>query len=132
MPARRILDRYPNAIEWTEAVTVIGHGIALDGQLKARDCVIVGGRLDGGVTCDKLVRVLPGGLVRGPVEAEAVLVEGAVDGDILVRSQFELARTGRVRGDVEGPRISVSEGAYLKGRLRSTAGRIHRFRERRS
>jgi cytoskeletal protein CcmA (bactofilin family) len=92
----------------------------------------VAGRVDGEIVSDELVRVMPGGVVKGPIRAEAVLVEGAVDGDIIVAGQIELARTGRVRGDVTGPRVAVAEGAYLKGRLRATAGRIQRYREKRA
>jgi cytoskeletal protein CcmA (bactofilin family) len=131
MSGRRLLDVYPDAASWTDDVTVVGHGMQLTGSLTSPGTVVVAGRFDGEIVCDRLVRVMPGGVVKGPVRAEAVLVEGAVDGDIAAARHVELARTGRVRGDVTGPRVAVAEGAYLQGRLRATDGRIQRYREKR-
>ena len=127
-----MLDTYPGAVSWNDDVTIVGHGMRLEGSLTTAGVVVVAGRVDGEIVSDELVRVMPGGVVKGPIRAEAVLVEGAVDGDIIVAGQIELARTGRVRGDVTGPSVAVAEGAYLKGRLRATAGRIHRYREKRA
>ncbi len=131
MPERRLLDRYPSAESWTDDVTVVGHGMQLSGRLTSADVIVIAGRVDGPVVSEKLVRVLPGGVVRGPIRAEAVVIEGAVEGDVVVDDQIELARSGRVRGDVIGPHVAVAEGAYLQGRLRATVGKIRRFRESR-
>jgi cytoskeletal protein CcmA (bactofilin family) len=132
MSEERLLDRYPEAIAWTDEVTVVGHGMHLEGDLSSAGVVVVAGLVDGSVESERLVRILPGGVVRGPIRASSAVIEGAVDGDIEVEDQIELAPSGRVRGDVSGPRVAVAEGAYLKGRLRATAGRIHQYREKRA
>jgi cytoskeletal protein CcmA (bactofilin family) len=132
MPAtRRLLDRYPAATSWTDETTVIGPGFVLDGEIETPGCVVVSGRVDGPIRAGELVLVRLGAVVRGPLDAESVLIEGAVEGDVEVADQFELGVSGRLRGDVSGPRIAVAEGAYLKGRVRASAGGIKKFRERR-
>ena len=131
MAERRIRDRYSEADRWTEEVTVIGRGFVFEGQIEAEDTVVIGGRIEGSVTSGALVHVLPGGVVQGEVHGHTVLVEGAVDGDVHAGEQLELGGTGRVRGDLHGPRVAMAEGAYLKGRVRATAGGVHRFRDRR-
>jgi len=130
-PKLRLLDRYPSASEWSDEVTVIGHGMTVEGEISSEGTVVVAGHVIGPIRSGMLVRVMQGAVVEGGIEARCVLIEGAVDGSIGVEDQFELSATGRVRGDVTGPRIAVAEGAYLKGRLRATAGPVHRFRERR-
>ncbi|RMG46391.1 MAG: polymer-forming cytoskeletal protein [Acidobacteria bacterium] len=134
MPNRRLrlLDRYPGATQWSDDVTVVGHGMTVEGELSSEGTIVIAGRVVGPVSSGTLVRVMQGAVVEGSIRAKCVLVEGAVDGEIGVQDQFELAESGRVRGDVTGPRIAVAEGAYLKGRLRATAGTVHRFRERRN
>jgi len=131
MSERRLLDRFPAAVSWTDDVTVIGHGMQLSGRLTSADVIVVAGRVDGPIVSEKLVRVLPGGFVRGPIRALAVVIEGAVEGDVVVDEQIELTKSGRVRGDVIGPHVAVAEGAFLQGRLRATVGKIRRYRESR-
>ncbi len=131
MVERRIKDRFTGAERWSHEVTVLGKGLVFEGEIRAKDVVVIGGRVVGPVHSEALVHILPGGVVRGEVTGNAVLVEGAVDGDISAKDQLELGRTGRVRGDVYGPRVAVAEGAYLKGQVKATAGKIQHFRERR-
>jgi len=106
--------------------------MTLEGRLASDDVIIVAGRHEGAIDCESLVRIVPGGHVRGPIHAEAVVVEGAVEGDIVVSGQFELAPSGRVRGDVEGPKVAVAEGGFLHGSLRASPGGLRRYRDRRS
>ena len=131
MSTRRLLDRFPEALACPEEVTVVGPGLVLEGEIEADASVVVAGRVEGAIRSGGLVRVIHGAVVQGPIRARAVMVEGAVDGPIEVTEQFELAGTGRVRGDVSGPRIAVSEGAYLKGKVRATEAPVRRFREKR-
>ncbi len=128
---RRLVDRYPEAVAWDESVTVIGPRFHLEGDVEAEGTVVVAGRVDGEIRSGRLVRILHGAVVRGPVHGRDVLVEGAVDGDVLADGQLELGRTGRVRGDLSGERIAMAEGAYLRGRVIARSGRIRRFRDRR-
>lgn len=131
MVHRRLFDRFPEAREWSDDVTVIGPGMRLAGEIESEGTVVVAGRVDGRVRSGRMVLVLVGGVVTGPILAEAAVIDGAVDGDVEVVDQFELGASGRLRGDVTGPRIAVAEGAYLKGRVRPTGGPVKHFRERR-
>lgn len=131
MAQRRLRDRYPGAERWSEGVTVIGRGLRFEGELVAKDVVVVGGRVEGSIRSEAMVHVLQGAVVNGDVDGGSVLVEGAVDGNITAQEQCELGHSGRVRGDIHGPRVAVAEGAYLKGKIRATEGRVRRFRERR-
>ena len=126
-----MVDRYENAQSWDDEATVIGRGMAFEGEIQAKSSVVIGGRVDGSIHCESVVRVMQGGVVQGPITAESVVIEGAVDGDVTAHDQFELGTSGRVRGDVVGARLAVAEGAFMQGRMRATEGSVKRFREQR-
>ncbi|UCF69081.1 MAG: polymer-forming cytoskeletal protein, partial [Acidobacteriota bacterium] len=80
MAEQRILDRFPGAVQWTDEVTIVGHQMALEGELVSEGTIVVGGRVNGPIVSQDLVRVLQGAVVNGSIRGRAVLVEGAVDG----------------------------------------------------
>ncbi|MBP7572330.1 MAG: polymer-forming cytoskeletal protein [Acidobacteria bacterium] len=128
---RRLSDRFTGPGFWTEEATVVGPQMVLEGSLRAAGPVVIAGRIEGPVKSAGPVRVARGAVVRGAVEALAVLVEGAIEGDVLAHEQFELDVGARVIGDITGPRLALAEGAEHAGRLVSTGGAVHIFRERR-
>jgi cytoskeletal protein CcmA (bactofilin family) len=119
MARRRILDRYPEVESLGPTVTVLGEGMVFEGEVATPDHVRIAGRVEGPVRAGKVVVVLHGGVVKGPIEAEVIIIEGAVDGKCLGRAQFELGATGRIQGDVESPLVALADGAYLRGQVRT-------------
>ncbi len=130
-PGRRILDRHPDALCWTEDVTVIGPQLTFQGEIRAPGVVVVAGHVEGPVVTGDLLHVLPGAVVRGAVHAEAALIEGSVDGPLTVKEEVEIRPAGRVRGDIVGARVAIGEGSYVRGKVRATTGPVIRFRNKR-
>ena len=128
---RRFADRFESRRFWTDELSYVGPGLVLEGTLRASGPVAVAGRVQGEVVSAGLVRILPGGVVSGPVEGLAALVEGRVEGSVTVHEAAEIAAQAQIIGNLEGPSLAIAEGAYVAGRVDATARHPVIFVERR-
>jgi cytoskeletal protein CcmA (bactofilin family) len=128
---RRFADRFESRRFWTDELSYVGPGLVLEGTLRASGPVAVAGRVQGEVVSAGLVRILPGGVVSGPVEGLAALIEGRVEGSVTVHEAAEIAAQAQIIGNLEGPSLAIAEGAYVAGRVDATARHPVIFVERR-
>jgi cytoskeletal protein CcmA (bactofilin family) len=59
----------------------------------------------------------PNGQVKASVDAKGVIVQGKLDGNIQASDRVELRKSAVVNGDIATQRISIEEGAFLKGKV---------------
>src|SRR6476619_3295992 len=57
------------------------------------------------------------GQVEASVEAKGLVVQGKLEGNVLASDRVELRKSAVVTGDISTQRISIEEGAYLKGKV---------------
>ncbi len=96
----------------------IGASIVIKGDLISSEDLTIAGQVEGNVTVkDHSLVVAPQGTIRGNVVAEAVVVHGKVIGNITSAGRVEVGETGTLDGEVKAPRLTVNEGAALRGRL---------------
>lgn len=131
MRPQRLLDRYQGAQTWGDDVTVVGPRLHFHGAIDSPGTVVVAGEVDGPVTSGALVRVLAGGLVRGAVTAESACIEGRVEGTVVVSEQLDIRPSARVKGRVEATRLSIGDGAKVRGPIRADRPIVHYFDQRR-
>lgn len=101
-------------------VTVVDRGITLVGQIVSDEDVCVRGRVEGNVSSSGLVVIEPGGSIQGDITAENLSVGGEVIGAVVVARRFELCARGRLQGDIRAAIVSISEDAFLQGRVLAT------------
>lgn len=90
--------------------TVIAQGITFTGTIRGEGSVQVEGRLEGEIDLKGSVVVVAGGMVQGPITADAVRVAGDVQGSITAREHLCLERTGGIHGDVTTASLIVENG----------------------
>ena len=90
--------------------TVIAQGITFTGTIRGEGSVQVEGRLEGEIDLKGSVVVAAGGMVQGPITADAVRVAGDVQGSITAREHLCLERTGGIHGDVTTASLIVENG----------------------
>lgn len=90
--------------------TVIAEGIIFTGVIRGEGSVQVEGRLEGEIDLKGSVVVAAGGMVQGPITADAVRVAGDVQGSITAREHLCLERTGGIHGDVTTASLIVENG----------------------
>ncbi len=96
----------------------IGKSVVIKGELSGSEDLYVDGSVEGSIALKgNSLTVGPHGQIKASVEAKGVIVQGKLEGNILSSDRVELRKTAVVTGDVTTQRISIEEGAYLKGKV---------------
>jgi cytoskeletal protein CcmA (bactofilin family) len=99
-------------------VTHIGKSILIKGELSGSESVYLNGELEGSVELrDGSLTVGPDGRIRANVEARNIVLHGRVDGNLYGSERVELKKSAVLVGDINTPRITIEDGAYLKGNV---------------
>jgi cytoskeletal protein CcmA (bactofilin family) len=96
----------------------IGKSVVIKGELSGSEDLYLDGQVEGSIALKgNSLTVGPNGQVRGSVEAKGVVVQGKLDGNVQASDRVELRKSAIVTGDIATQRISIEEGAYLKGKV---------------
>lgn len=107
----------------TATPSVIGSGMELDGQLRARGDLRIEGRVKGSIKTEGEVVVARKGFVDGDIEAREVHVGGRVSGKITASAAARFMEGCQVDAEVRAPAIQIEEGGTVNGRLLMEKGR---------
>jgi cytoskeletal protein CcmA (bactofilin family) len=96
----------------------IGKSVVVKGDLTGSEDLYVEGQIEGTISLKgNSLTVGPHGQVKASVEAKGVIVQGKLEGNVQASDRVELRKTAVVTGDISTQRISIEEGAYLKGKI---------------
>ncbi len=96
----------------------IGKSVVVKGDLTGSEDLYVEGQIEGTISLKgNSLTVGPHGQVKASVEAKGVIVQGKLEGNVQASERVELRKTAVVTGDISTQRISIEEGAYLKGKI---------------
>jgi len=94
----------------------IGRSLVIKGELSGAEALYIDGRIEGKITLpDNRVTIGRNGSVQANIIAREVVVMGKVSGNIECSDRVDIRSEGSVTGDVSTVRISVEDGAVLKG-----------------
>jgi cytoskeletal protein CcmA (bactofilin family) len=94
----------------------IGRTVVIKGELTASEPLYIDGRIEGKVNMpDHRVTIGRNGEVQANINAREVVVMGKINGNIECTDRVDIRSEGSVTGDVSTIRISVEDGAVLKG-----------------
>jgi len=103
--------------EASEVVSILGPGMAVEGDCETDGTLRIEGRVEGSVRAEKAVVVGEEGEVVGDIHTGDAVVAGSVTGGIVAESRVELQETARVEGDIRCRRVKLEEGGVVEGRL---------------
>jgi cytoskeletal protein CcmA (bactofilin family) len=96
----------------------IGKSVFVKGELSGSEDLYVDGRVEGSIALKgNSLTVGPNGQVKASVDAKGVIIQGKLDGNIQASDRVELRKSAVVNGDIATQRISIEEGAFLKGKV---------------
>ena len=99
------------------AAACISQGIKIKGEVTGSEDLFVDGFVDGKLNLTNgSLTIGPNGQVKADVTAREVVVRGKVEGSVSGRDKVELWSTSQVAGEVQTERLSVEEGALLRGK----------------
>jgi cytoskeletal protein CcmA (bactofilin family) len=112
----------PNAYNPVKTVTApidqatIGRTLVIKGEISGSEALYIDGRVEGKIVMpESRVTIGRNGKVDASISAREVVVMGKVTGNIDCSDRVDIRSEGSVSGDISTVRISVEDGAALKG-----------------
>jgi cytoskeletal protein CcmA (bactofilin family) len=119
----------PNSLNPVKTVSApieqatIGRTLVIKGEISGAEALYIDGRIEGKISLpDNRVTIGRNGSVQANITAREVVVMGKVNGNIDCSDRVDIRSEGSVTGDVSTIRISVEDGAVLKGGIQVRSG----------
>ena len=94
----------------------IGRTLVIKGEISGSEALYIDGRIEGKINMpESRVTIGRNGKVDASIQAREVVVMGKVNGNIECSDRVDIRAEGSVSGDISTVRISVEDGAALKG-----------------
>ncbi len=94
----------------------IGRSLVIKGEVTGAESLFIDGRIEGTINFpDNRVTIGRNGNVAANIVAKEVVIMGKVLGNVECADRLDIRSEGLLSGDVITHRISVEEGAILKG-----------------
>jgi cytoskeletal protein CcmA (bactofilin family) len=100
----------------------IGRSLVIKGEVSGSESLYIDGRIEGSVNiADNRITIGRNGSVAANITAREVVIMGRVQGNIQCSDRLDVRADGGLTGDVITPRISVEDGAMIKGSVQVKA-----------
>jgi cytoskeletal protein CcmA (bactofilin family) len=97
-----------------EEKTTINNSTTIDGNIKAKEHLVINGTIKGNVNIEGHNLFLgSGGKIEGEVRAHDVRIRGHMKGDIIATGKVEITKEANYSGEIKSKGISVEQGAYF-------------------
>ena len=94
----------------------LGDTFVIRGELSGSQDVTIDSRVEGTIDLrNQVLRVGSKAQIQADIHAANVIVAGSVIGDVVAQDRVEITPAGSVVGSIRSSRISIADGARLKG-----------------
>ena len=94
----------------------LGDTFVIRGELSGSQDVTIDSRVEGRIDLrNQVLRVGSKARIQADIQAANVIVAGSVVGDVVAQDRVEITPAGSVVGSIRSSRISIADGARLKG-----------------
>ncbi|MCY3759564.1 MAG: polymer-forming cytoskeletal protein [Acidobacteria bacterium] len=94
----------------------LGDTFVIRGELSGNQDVTIDSRVEGKIDLrNQVLRVGAKARIQADIQAANVVVAGSVIGDVVAQDRVEITPAGSVVGSIRSSRISIADGARLKG-----------------
>jgi len=94
----------------------LGDTFVIRGELSGSQDVTIDSRVEGKIDLrNQVLRVGSKARIQADIQAANVIVAGSVVGDVVAQDRVEITPAGSVEGSIRSSRISIADGARLKG-----------------
>lgn len=101
--------------EETQAETIVGPSVKVEGELVSEGNVRIDGKVTGNVETTQNLAIGEQAVISANVKAANAVVAGKVKGNVTVEEALEITETGQVEGDIAARIISIAPGAVFRG-----------------
>jgi cytoskeletal protein CcmA (bactofilin family) len=101
-----------------EGSTVIGKSVVIRGELSGNEDLYMDCDIEGAITLsENRLTIGPNARVMGDIHVRDLVVYGGLTGNVVASGRVELCKQSSLIGDILADRLSIEEGAILKGRV---------------
>lgn len=101
----------------------IGRSLVIKGEISGSESLYIDGRIEGSINFEESrITIGRNGSVTANINAREVVIMGTVKGNIQCSDRLDIRSEGSLTGDVVTQRISVEDGAMLKGSVQIRSG----------
>lgn len=94
----------------------ISASMTVDGTLETQEDLVIDGQIRGSISAlDNTVTIAARGRVEADIKAHTVVINGNFVGDVYAGELIAVRHSAFVTGNLKAPRISVEDGARLRG-----------------
>src|SRR5579862_2007647 len=101
---------------------VVGRDIALMGEIRACDRLVVEGRVEAALSDSRSIEVSATGVFKGKAQIESAEISGRFEGDLVVTQKLIIHSTGRVHGNIRYGQIEIARGGTISGQIEAIEG----------
>jgi cytoskeletal protein CcmA (bactofilin family) len=106
-----------------KAPACVSQGIKIKGEVVGTEDLFIDGIIEGKITiANSGVTVGPNGKVKAEISAREVVLRGVAEGKFTATERIQIWHTARVEGELKSQRISIEDGAELRGTVE--AGKV--------
>src|SRR5690349_11976737 len=99
----------------------IGRSLVIKGEVTGSESLYIDGKIEGTINlADNRVTIGRNGIVHANITAREVVIMGKVQGNLQCSDRVDIRSEGSLTGDVITQRISVEDGALLRGSVQLT------------
>lgn len=124
MPARSAVPanvEKTGSVSSTASVKVpasVSQGIKIKGEITGTEDLFIDGVIEGKINLGNAsLTVGPNGTVRAEITAREVVLRGVAEGKFTADERIQIWHTARVQGELKSQRISIEDGAELRGKV---------------
>src|SRR6267378_218738 len=100
----------------------IGRSLVIKGEISGAESLYIDGHIEGTINIpEHRVTIGRNGAVTADINAREVVIMGKVNGNVICSDRLYIRSEGAVTGDVVTQRISVEDGAHLRGSVQVQA-----------
>ncbi|HXF14736.1 MAG TPA: polymer-forming cytoskeletal protein, partial [Terriglobales bacterium] len=104
----------------------IGRSLVIKGEISGSESLYVDGRIEGTISFkEHRVTVGRNGVVAANITAREVVIMGKVTGNLECSDRVDIRSEGSLTGDIISRRISVEDGAMLRGSVQLAPAEKH-------
>lgn len=100
------------------AVACLSQGIRIKGEITGGEDLFIDGTVEGKVNFqNSVLTVGPNATVKADITAREIVVRGRVHGKLDGSDRVQIWSSARVEGDIRADRVSIEEGAEIRGKM---------------
>ena len=101
---------------------IVGREIALSGEIRACDRLIVEGRVEAVLSDSRAIEVSSTGVFKGKAQIESAEISGVFEGDLVTTEKLIIHSTGKVYGNIRYGQIEIARGGIIAGQIDVLSG----------